>query len=162
VTADFRDARGRLQRAQSNAEKLASEIVAWWADHPDHCGMSLEHYPQEGQRRSHIILKAVLSDQEPPAKWGLAVGDIVSDLRAVLDYIAYQAVIAFNGEDPPPNPRGIEFPIYKDEGRNRAIGAVHDAVADYVKAIQPYMAVNEGRDPELDGLWGLNELCNFH
>src|SRR4051812_1987621 len=106
---------------------LDAVIRAWWDDNPDRCGTRTE-FDNKPDGRLHIAIVMVIEGQ-PPHEWGFLVGDILLDLRSTLDYIAYQAVIAHTGQDPPPNPRRIEFPIYKDEGFYRPIGDVADEIA---------------------------------
>ncbi len=52
-----------------------------------------------------------LKIKEPfPERWGVLIGDVVTNLRAALDHAFWAAAVLHSG--PPENPRELEFPIY--------------------------------------------------
>jgi len=95
-----------------------------------------------------------------PPNWGLLFSDIVTDLRFALDYLAYELVIANTRQDPPPDPRGIEFPVYlKREGFKshgggggwRQIHNMNVRVQAYLQRVQPYKTPQSKGGPEACG-----------
>jgi hypothetical protein len=113
------------------------------------------------------------SVSRPLPDWSLLVSDIVCDLRFILDNLAYELVIANTGADPPPNERGIEFPIFDDKGkfmqtRNDGrpvrisglakIGDMDAWVQRMIEELQPY----HEEQPQNNGFMNLNEMCNTY
>lgn len=86
------------------------------------------------------------------------LGDCLHNFRCVLDHMVWFASIIESG-DPPPNPKGISFPVrdtsagYKSQG----LHAVSAKVSSLVEALQPYHAGKDGRSHPL---WLLSELDN--
>lgn len=57
---------------------------------------------------------SVWATEEPPITWGLIVGDIVTNLRASLDYIAWQLSLISGIPRTEQDERSITFPIFGD------------------------------------------------
>lgn len=97
-----------------------------------------------------------------PEKLSMLFGEWLYQLRAGLDGLAYQLAVRDSGEDPPPNPSGIYFPIFDSKTKftkNRPrIGAMnHETVAD-LERIQPYHAEPSHLS---NVLWWINELARL-
>lgn len=159
---DFHGARARLDRAAVDLNALVAEIGIWSDADPQPHGNRISI--EDGTR---LTIYGVVR-KHPPLGWGLAVGDIVNDLRSALDYMAYDLAIIKDGQDPPPNPSGIEFPIYLCRDRYGKVGKTGQrtgpgvskatrmslAAEAFVESIQPYQNGNAG-----NWLWILHELC---
>jgi hypothetical protein len=78
----------------------------------------------------------------PEPEWGVVVGDVVQDLRAVLDYLVWGLVVQERGTRSAEAPaQDVAFPIAKDPQ------AVNDASARYMSATSE---PEEGIDPRAD------------
>jgi len=151
----------RLERAQLNYKRLFDEFAA-------HNGCALVPDLNEGVFRARVAA--------PLPEWQLLASDIVCDMRFLLDNLAYELVIA-NTTDPPPNARGIEFPIFAKRSdflktdrtgkMTRASGRVKIENMDpwvqrLIESIQPYNQVASGADVKDNGLYVLNDMCNTY
>jgi hypothetical protein len=148
----------RLERAQLNYRRVFEEFA-------EHNGCALIADLNEGTFRVQIAA--------PLPGWQLLVSDIVCDMRFLLDNLAYELVIA-NTTDPPPNSRGIEFPVFakradfmktdhsgtmtRASGRKK-IENMNPWVQRMIEAIQPY---NNAAGVKDDGFYVLNEMCNTY
>jgi hypothetical protein len=158
VTPNLPGIAQRLERAQRNYRRLFEEFA-------EHNGCALIPDLNEGTFRVKIAA--------PLPGWQLLVSDIVCDMRFLLDNLAYELVIA-NTTDPPPNARGIEFPVFakradfmktdpsakmtRASGRKK-IENMNPWVQRMIEEIQPY---NNAAGVKNDGLYVLNEMCNTY
>ena len=80
-----------------------------------------------------------------PAIFSLQLGEVLYQLRAALDGLIYQAAILDSGQDPPPNEKDLEFPIFPTR-RGYAkkapakIAPLADKRKDIIKSVQLYNA----------------------
>ncbi len=90
---------------------------------------------------------------------GLVAGDVVQNLRAALDYLAWQLVI-LNGNDPsltlPQFPIFIDPAKYREQAPHRLAGMSDQAIA-LIERAQPYHATL----PADHLLWVLHEMSNW-
>ncbi len=110
-----------------------------------------------------IVNELILVDRiDPvPVDFQVSIGQVLYNLRSALDHLAWQLVIANNG-----NPgKSTSFPIVDDvldeRGNVRTLkigGGVHPNAWALIEAAQPYHRTD---DPTLDPLWILNELGNI-
>jgi hypothetical protein len=157
----------RIDRAQVNALRLRSEMFEYMIGAPAPFRFSLKILPRHqllGGAEGRIYFHTA---KPIPMSWGPLFSDIVTDLRFALDYLAYELVIANTGQDPPPNARGIEFPVYlKRAGfKSRGNEKIHDMnirVQAYLQRVQPYKAPASKGGPKGCGLFLLNEMCNLY
>jgi hypothetical protein len=164
--AVFVDARVRLERATANCERLRSEMAGWLTAHRD-AYMAVT----EADREGNVRIVAHGACERPPEEWGLRAGDILVDLRSVLDYAVYALAIANAGKDPPLEPHRLEFPICPNPdrwkqaiGRRALQGLCRDAI-DYIESIQPYKPGNGGSTAALavfEDLVGVNKHRFIH
>jgi hypothetical protein len=80
-----------------------------------------------------------------PESLALDLGEFLYQLRAALDGCIYQAAIWKTGQNPPPNEKDLEFPIYYSPGAfannaGRKLGPLTDEHREIVEAVQPYNA----------------------
>jgi hypothetical protein len=76
-----------------------------------------------GGRRHSLILRVL----KLPAleRWSLVAADCVHNLRCALDHLVYAIAVYESGQDPPPNHRGLQFPIAERQGLARILIFVH-------------------------------------
>jgi hypothetical protein len=89
----------------------------------------------------------------PSQEWGLRVGDVVHNLRGVLDHLAWQLALAHSGAAPS-RPNLIQFPIYDDptrfqRGAAATLAAIAPSAGDALEAMQPYHATEQDPSPTL-------------
>lgn len=160
------DVRLRLGRAEAYADSLRAEVVAWRTTDPQ------PHRIVAQQEAGNQFALVVRFQKYPDIDWEFVIGDILTDLRFTLDYLAYQLVIAHTGQDPPPDANRIEFPIYLDPARygerdNRGqptrnsglarVAQMSPKAQTYIESVQPYNGGKNG-----NWLWTLHEFCNIN
>ncbi len=96
--------------------------------------------------------------------WGLRLGDGIQNLRSALDSLVWHLAIKATGQDPPPNPTGVGFPIFESEagfrkGGSGQIESLDDCPRTIIEWVQPYHG-RHGTD--FEPLWFLNKLSNVH
>jgi len=157
----------RLTRAKNNVDRLGAEIVGFVTNESTYTRAA--YIDPDGNGRVYIRSVAPF-----PEHWGLLIGDIVTDLRFSLDYAAYELSVRGSGQNPPPRPRRIEFPVFLHEERFMAcndrgqplpssglakIEHVTGTARTIIERVQPYKPGNGG---EPYWLWVLHELCNLN
>jgi len=169
VTTYLVDVNKRLDRAKASFDRFDTELVAY-LQLPSGPYRAVTEIQEKSQGDCLIIAKV-----EPHPDWALLVADIVTDCRFALDFLAYQLVIRNTGQDPPPDPEDIEFPIFIDpliflesnkqgqptkrSGR-RKIQSMSQPAQTYITDVQPFNVVPA--DPRGAGIWVLHELCNVY
>lgn len=115
---------------------------------------------------SRVVLKV---DIEPPLiEWGVAIGEIVHNIRSSLDNLTWALSEAYSGASPPyPIPRGspwrqVAFPICRDahawiSSGKRNVQLVRPSLETHFERLQPYYG---RKRPERHWLWMLQELWN--
>lgn len=101
----------------------------------------------------------------PHEELALEFGELLYQLRAALDSLIYETAIVVSGQDPPPNPEELEFPIrpseasFKNAARKIAPLAFHHRV--WIEQIQPYHAQydTEGLQLTAQTLDAINDLA---
>lgn len=154
------DARAKLDWAKKHLDELARELNAWKQANGDKPPFTIKPKADPSNYSIAIVIDKV---EDMPPSWGLRVGDILFNLRAALDYAAWQIVQV--GLDPnPKNPGRVQFPIafsndlhWKSQVNDRLPGArqVH---VDVVQRYQPYQARKCGEDPQDEPFGVLAEL----
>jgi hypothetical protein len=137
----------KIRRAKEHLGNLETDITR--RRQAQEYGLRLHINPQTGEQHVYAFVPYELR-----IDWGLRAGDIVHNLRAALDHLVYQLVIA-NGQTPSTQ---NEFPIYsslgeyqKQNGLRKLAGVRKGAVA-IIEGLQP-----ENAD---DSLWVLRCLDN--
>lgn len=137
---------------------------------PEHTAQTLGfHYDRNGQR----IVVTPHHFLEPQLEWGLALGDVLHQLRATLDHLLYAIAI---GHRPLTRKEewNLHFPIFKDAtdfNADKRVCKLWDGSMNYwqsviggaaftaVKLTQPYERYKA--DPTSDPLWHLHKLDNI-
>ena len=116
---------------------------------------------QNYQANGHTVLFEIPNLRPPPQDLSLIIGDCLYNLRAALDYLAWQLVLAHRGR---PNHR-TQFPIYDTrltpKGRSRRIepeGGVDAPALAVLESLQPYQ---RGHDAQTHPLAVLQRLSNI-
>src|ERR1039458_2644244 len=97
-------------------------------------------------------------------RWSVIVGDLLTNLRAALDHLAYQLVILDDGK---PHDHKTHFPIlesaYNKQGTERLPvinpGIRRPDIQALIEEVQPYKR-GEGNSAKQHQLWALNKLVN--
>jgi hypothetical protein len=144
--------RAKLTRAREHRDALEAAIGEFLDSEPYRPRPGADTETEESVIRVQIV-------REPPVvEWGIAIGDVLHDLRSCLDHLAWHL-----GGNPPPNDDTSEFPIFLDRGKyrrrgiERIVGAPPEAQA-VIEDLQPFQ---RGEEAHLDRLWSLYELSNF-
>lgn len=95
--------------------------------------------------------------EEIPVEVTLIVSDILYNMRASLDYLVWQLVLA-NGATPEAGPGGNSFIIREskasfDRGKGRALRGVSAKAKARIEELKPYAGGN-------NSLFWIDELCN--
>lgn len=136
----------KLDRAKQHIDEVETVCQAFIATNP----YKVLPYRDPETRKMLYILE---SFEEPPHSLAAIVGDVVQNLRAALDHLAY---VLF-ATSPTFNPKKSFFPIaenaarYKSEALGKVKGFRQDVI-DAISAIEPY----GGGKGEL--LWKLHSL----
>jgi len=136
----------KIERANQHAADLFTRLSAFFDTNPYQ--VVIEDDPRTGDRvfRLHKVA-------DVPLEIAAAIGDIVHNLRASLDHLACQLVLA-NGETPT---RQTAYPVCKDAQEYTAkrtakkVKGMSCAAVQLIDATRPYKGGN-------DDLWRLNEL----
>lgn len=150
----------KLKRAEFHFETLKSTVHSFFKAKPKPY-VIVTHVDVESSR----VLARIRIGTEPPLHWSAIAGDYVQNLRAVLDHLAWQLVIA-NGEKPgfgncfpifdTPPP---DDPTHPDRERwERNIKGVSAGARRFIEACQPYKGVDA--PDSINALTALRVLSN--
>lgn len=92
----------------------------------------------------------------------LIIGDVLSNLRAALDHVAWQLAIVFSDDDPIPGNNGTRFPIWWEDPDNKRARPLLKpftckAVEAFLDGLQPY----HRKPPQAHPLFVINDLVNI-
>ena len=155
LMADLTGVRLKLGRALEHLMMLDTAVAAYLDSDPVRIVREVdERYPDR------VVLSLAL-EHEPPIGLSVFIGDCVHNLRAALDHLAWQLVLA-SGGIPREGRGGTQFPIVV--GRREATtkpmvsvaGGVTPEVLVVINAVQPF----HRRDSESHPLATLNRLSN--
>jgi hypothetical protein len=160
----FHSARTKLRRADEHLKILGDLIDPFVGPYQEIVSANF----QSGEREQ--LIRPMNLGPLPVDDCGLTIGDIVTNLRAVLDHIVWE--LSCHGADNPPSPppkrseKQIKFPVQatRNDGRIEialwAVGPPGDPAREAIVNLQPFQISNRGQDPQLHPLWVLNELVN--
>jgi|RhiMetdeSRZDD1v2_1073273.scaffolds.fasta_scaffold39509_2 hypothetical protein len=145
-------ARLKLDRAEEHLRSFDRES-ADWLEQTKFCRFAMKEDGDKGI--ISVDITAV-----PPARLSAILGDCLQNLRASLDYLCWELVIA-NNQTPG---RWTGFPIYRSWDYvkrpqfhpNCVTGIDSEAIA-LMERLQPYYG---GKNPDISPLWFLHELSN--
>lgn len=148
-------ARSKLAQAKNHLRNLKLSYKR-----PRTVQKAMDHIWLEYQPETRSV--QVFADiKEPPRKWRLLLGDVVHNLRASLDHIAFG--LAMQHGSPLKKCRRTMFPIYETDadywqhGRPRLHGVIDPNALAAMRALQPY---HTPRDPRAPLLWEISQLDN--
>ena len=158
----FDTARAKLGRARKHLDQLRRDIAEYVAPGNAYT-VRQERHPDTG----HRVLHTTFRDVDP--EWPLVIGDCLHNLRSALDHVVNE----LSGGMP-----HTEFPIFKDrreffklESPSHTMGpktgalyklrGVSDRAWCAIESAQPYVAEENGLDPETEPLWILHQLNNI-
>lgn len=150
------DAFVRIERAKRGVERLHETVET--TDTSDTHKVVTE---SDGEGHVRLIARVF---KPPPEEWRLAIGDILVDLRSALDYATYALAAKHTSQVPPPDERGIEFPIaespdwFRTRGK-RKIRHLNAPAQTYIESVQAYQP---GYGGNLSALRILNELAGLN
>lgn len=134
--------RVKVERAKHHLRDLATEILA------------LEHLNIVVREKDSDVMKNV---QKLSFDVVSIAGDVVHNLRASLDHLAYQLVLVGSPSTVPT--RRVEFPIAEtvaeyEETKARKVEGMKPEAVDVIDRLKPYKGGN-------DALWRIHELDNI-
>ena len=138
MKSGFSGCRERLKWIDHALRTLDEDFRVWMLEN-DPNPITVEYQPEADV---HLFR---LGSQLPPSRFGIVAGNIVHQVRATLDNLIWQLVIA-NGKKPTSGSRGNQFPIiwelkgdktFADYTMNTLAGVHPDHVA-VVDWLQPY------------------------
>jgi hypothetical protein len=152
----------KLRRANEHLEALDREIETFLRRNPY---AAVDQFNPESMQS--VIWMAVRED--PPFRWSAIIGDVVHNLRSMLDHLAWQLVIKAGNK---PDPGRTAYPVFhrnpfdpatpnvKSELArwNQRVSGMDDADIALIKTTQPYERGDAFRDHPL---YVLNELSNW-
>lgn len=147
----------KLGRAEEHANTFYSELKTWVDGDPYVIGKKVN---ADGSRYSNFIKEIKVNPSLD--RWSLLVGDCIHNLRSTLDHFIYAAAVHETKQDPPLNPRVLQFPITDipdrfDTQRYR-IQNLSLSIQAEIERMQPY----NRRHPSLPPLLGLlRDLDDF-
>lgn len=144
--------RVKIEWAKRHAHTLEVEIRAFLDSNPYEVGTKLDPHI------ANSIKYYIVSVRETPNTILLIAGDILFNLRAALDHLAYQLAWV-NGTRDTKVLRGTYFPIFDDATRYKAgayvkVQGMSQAAINAIDATKPYKGGN-------DTLWKLHRLNNI-
>lgn len=106
--------RAKLRRGKQHCDLLEQRMGRFVSDQKS-CAITLE---PNLKKPEEIIVFGEAKRQPPVLSWGVAIGDIVHNLRSALDGVVWQLALKFNPPGPPPDPipssspwKRLAFPI---------------------------------------------------
>ena len=133
MTHPLHSFRLKMNRAQTHAEALNTEIDAWLNRHPYELFGEYEPGPPE-----YYVFK-VRFFEPIPALWGLLLGDFAHNARSALDHLAEALVVADSGFA---GTRQTQFPIVLSPcewpGQLYRLKGVSERHVTMIESLQPY------------------------
>lgn len=141
----------KIDRAEEHLTELDTELGRYMDSEP--------YVPviyQKPQGRRFSVAWRVI--EQPPVRLSVVAGDVLSNVRASLDYLAWELVKAAGNTPSVKQPR-TQFPILKKRPKNSVIirPGIDPAAQAVVESVQPY---HEGEFANEHPLAILNELAN--
>lgn len=154
-------ARSKVQRAKEHFRTLAVKHQEFHGLNP--FGVAIEHYPDTGER----IWRARVS-QAIPSEWSAIVGDVVHNLHAALDYVAWDLWVAKGGKPtdneansiffPVVDPTKTNTPVQQKTNRDRNERLFGRPATALIDRLQLHLGRLGTTDPELRPLFLLHRL----
>src|SRR5687767_9529658 len=103
--ASFDGVHLKLNRASEHGDAFKAEAREFLR-RPDTCEIRAEDDAQRGE----TVFRVTRQPTRPPARLAVIAGDAIHNMRAALDYVVWQLVIA-NGQKPRAGAGGNSFPF---------------------------------------------------
>lgn len=128
----------KLNRADQHLTTLNDEIQAFINGDPPPFGLSVPYFDPDTEW--HTVYGIV--EEQPPARLGVLLGDVVHNIRSALDHLIWQLVI-LDGGSPRGGSRGNAFPIALTEAqwntaRSQHLAGVAEAHKQIIETVQPF------------------------
>jgi hypothetical protein len=152
----------KLARAKMHRDALKADVEAFRAREPHDWVIQQSSYRDPNDRLTFSIVVRV--NEEKPDHWGLAVGDVLTNLRAALDHSVFGHAAAHNSLTPQQE-KSMYFPILEDptkwQGAQASLGPLLDpAVLTVIDQCQPFHHPPQEGGPDWHPLAVLNGLVN--
>lgn len=146
-------ARLKLNRAAQQTEALMADMKAF---------MQTDFYERhhEFHEDTQALVEVIRYKTPLPPEWSVLIGELLHNLRAVLDYLVYELVTLDTGREP--SSTKIQFPIFESaEGFDSRRGqqmldGLRPETREFIRSLQPF-ATGEGKESPL---WHLSKLSN--
>lgn len=158
---DLTDSRARIAEAKSQYGELMGAFMGWMEG--GGIGVRTVRHPQFAMYLWEVAVTA-----EPAKNLPLLSGQIINNIRAALEYVAFQIYLVAGGEPDGKRAESVAFPIVNTESPwdsvvRRKVPGVWPEAADRLKAAQPFS--QEGKEANalrtLRGLGGTDKHRNL-
>ncbi|WP_241473775.1 hypothetical protein [Mycolicibacterium neoaurum] len=148
----MKNALARLDRAKEQEQKLKEAFNEW---------VSSEAIQIIGERDPEFARYGyfVVMHKEPKENLALLAGELFNNLRAALDYVAFQIFLAASGDPDSKQAKSVAFPIVTDADRwqktlRQNVPGVWEAAAERLQWCQPFVqfSPNTNALPALQGV----------
>lgn len=139
--------RAKLDRAELYLESSRAELRRW---NKAHAGAIVGEIHEHGQ--THIYRPSYVPNLADD--WSCIIGDCLHNMRAALDHLAWQLVIA-SGRTPTPT---TSFPIRNASGGADILPYITASIRAEVEAVQPYHAGKQANRQWLSVLKHLDDV----
>src|SRR4051812_4911547 len=112
---DLSEVRLKLDRAKEHIETFRGELETFLERNPKPFAVRTDKKPGAGNAVEYTLYAIVRA--EPPKELALPIGDAVQNMRAALDYLAYEL-----SSKRARNSGETAFPIFSDQCRFQVIG----------------------------------------
>jgi hypothetical protein len=155
--------RAKLDRAAEHLDSLRPEYDAWFGDGRDIIETVEADEPASDGGPVWLVSRCARTVREPPARWGLVVGDALHNMRAALDHLACR-LVELAGNSPS---LATAFPIWdrdpyanRDDERRfeRVLAGMRPGDAEAIRRLQPYQDPTSEESAKLIALAALNNL----
>jgi hypothetical protein len=146
----------KLDRAKHHVETFSDELKAFLERDPKPFAVRADKKPGVGDAIEYVLYAIVRA--EPPKELALPFGDAVQNMRAALDYLAYEL-----SSKRARNSGETAFPIFSDECRFKVLGvpriaSIRGDERTFIERVQPYAA---SKVPQEDPFAILRRLSNL-
>lgn len=135
----FNNAWERIERAKAHQYALGE---AWNALSDENLAEFWFHVDDDGVGRMY----STPVGGGLPTNFSLLIGECLYQLRAALDNVIYDAAILDSGQNPPPNPVNLEFPICSKAARFQELSFKLEPLSEnrkaVIEAVQPFNVPN--------------------
>ena len=163
ITVSLDGCRAKLDRSLEHLDSLQSEYDPWFGDGRDIIETAEIDEPAADGGPPWLVSRCTRVIREPPARWGLIVGDALHNMRAALDHLACR-LVELAGNAPS---RSTAFPIWDrdpyanradQERYERALAGMMEVHADAITQLQPYQDPSSEQSAKLIALAVLDNL----